>query len=102
LFAEGVELLAPGGRFVQIGAARGTAEGISPASLFRGKRIIGNLMYRSEVLPMLLSFLAKNHQRLPFDKIISHRYALADINTAFQDADWQARETQVTRAVIVP
>ena len=50
----------------------------------------------------LLDFLARNHARLPFDKILSHRYPLDSINEAFEAADWQARQIQVTRAVIVP
>ena len=51
---------------------------------------------------MLLDFLARNHARLPFEKMISHRYSLESINDAFEAADWQARQTQVTRAVILP
>ena len=102
LLSEGLDFLAPGGRFVQIGAAQGASASLNPAQLLRGKRIIGNLMYRSQVLPMLLDFLARNHARLPFEKILSHRYPLERINDAFEAADWQARQTHVTRAVIVP
>ena len=102
LFTEGVELLAPGGRFIQIGATQGQPATVNPSLLLKGRRIIGNLMYRNQVLPMLMQFLEHNHARLPFDKIISDRYPLERINEAFEAAEWQGKQTQVTRAVIVP
>jgi Zn-dependent alcohol dehydrogenase len=39
----------------------------------------------------------------PYDRLISHRFDLADINEAFEQSEWQkAAETPVVRAVVVP
>ena len=51
---------------------------------------------------MLLNFLVKNQNKLPFDKLISHKFPLAKINEAFPQAEWNQRQTEITRAVLVP
>ncbi len=103
LMEEGVNMLASGGAFVQIGAVQGgkTAT-ISPAGLLRGKTIMGSLMYRPRMLPLLLDMLAKKHEQVPFHKIISHRYPLDQVNAAFAEAEWEGRQTTVTRALLIP
>jgi hypothetical protein len=34
--------------------------------------------------------------------MISHRFPLAQINEAFSTAEWSGRQTDVTRAILVP
>ncbi len=51
---------------------------------------------------MLLNFLVRNQHKLPFDKIVSHKFPLAEVNEAFPQAEWSARQTDITRARLVP
>jgi Zn-dependent alcohol dehydrogenase len=59
-------------------------------------------MYRPSLLPMMLENLVKKQGKLPFDKIVSHTFPLADINAAFEQAEWADRQTNVTRSMLVP
>ena len=103
LLAEGIEMLDNGGTFVEIGdIVPGRTVVIDPSTLLKGKRIIGSLMYPAHLLPSILDFLERNLDRRPFHKIVSHKFKLADINDAFPKAEWHARQTEVTRAVLVP
>ena len=103
LLAEGIEMLDSGGTFVEIGdIVPGRTVAIDPSTLLKGKRIIGSLMYPAHLLPSILDFLERNLDRRPFHKIVSHKFKLADINDAFPKAEWHTRQTEVTRAVLVP
>jgi threonine dehydrogenase-like Zn-dependent dehydrogenase len=103
LMEEGVAMLASGGTFVQIGAVPpGATASISPGMLLRGKRIMGSLMYRPQVLPMLLEIMARRRDRLPFDRIVSRHYPLEEVNRAFAEVEWHDHPVEVTRAVLVP
>jgi L-iditol 2-dehydrogenase len=103
LLPEGVAMLRNGGTFVEIGniVPDSKAE-IYPSQLLRGKKIVGSLMYRPSIIPMVLSFLVKTKGKYPFEKMVSHRFPLAQINEAFPVAEWSGRQTEVTRAVLVP
>ena len=59
-------------------------------------------MYRPSRLPVLLDYLVRNQDKLPFHKIVSHTYPLADVNGAFVRSEWDQRQTEVTRAMLVP
>ena len=59
-------------------------------------------MYRPSLLPELLDFLVRNQDRLPFNKLVSHTFPLADVNEAFEAAEWSQRQTEITRAMLVP
>ena len=103
LLAEGIDMLGNGGTFVEIGdIVAGREVSIDPSKLLRGKNIVGSLMYRPDLLPTLLNFLVKNQNKLPFHKLISHKFPLAEINEAFPQAEWSQRQTEITRAVLVP
>ncbi len=75
---------------------------IDPSKLLQGKNIVGSLMYRPALLPELLDFLARNRDRLPFHKLVSHQFPLAEVNEAFEKAEWSQRQTEITRAMLVP
>ena len=103
LLAEGIDMLSNGGTFVEIGdIVRGREVSIDPSKLLSGKNIVGSLMYRADLLPTLLDFLVRNQHRLPFHKIVSHKFPLAEVNEAFPQAEWNARQTDITRAMLVP
>ena len=103
LLAEGVDMLSNGGNFVEIGdIVRGREVSIDPSKLLFGKSILGSRMYRPGLLPTLLDFLVRNQHRLPFHRIVSHKFPLAEVNEAFAQAEWDQRQTEITRAMLVP
>ena len=104
LLSEGIEMLTNGGTFVEIGLYfGGQTIPFDPSVLVTtGKRIVGSIMYRPVLMSTILDFLVRNRNKLPFEKMISHKFKLEDVNDAFQQAEWDQRQTQVTRAVLVP
>ena len=52
--------------------------------------------------PPLLAFLVRNQDKLPFHKLVSHKFPLAEVNEAFAQAEWSQRQTEITRAMLVP
>jgi Zn-dependent alcohol dehydrogenase len=103
LMAEGIDMLSNGGSFVEIGdIVRGREVSIDPSKLLSGKNILGSRMYKPSLLPTLLDYLVRNQHKLPFEKLISHKYPLADVNEAFAHSEWAQRQTEVTRAMLVP
>ena len=64
---------------------------------------MGSGMYEPKRIPMLLNMIERNLDRLPFDRIVSTRYPIEDVDRAFAEADWMTSgSTEVTRAVLVP
>ena len=51
---------------------------------------------------MKMEMMRQNLDRLPFDKIVSNTFPLAEVNADFEQAEWDNRQTSVTRAVLVP
>ena len=67
------------------------------------KKIVGVIQYDPGVIPRALDFLVRNRTRWPFDRLISHKYPLEDINKAFAEAEWHSKDTTtITRAALVP
>ena len=103
LLLEGIEFLAPGGTFVEIGnIVRGTSVAIDTQTLLRGKKILGSSMYPPKLIPMMLETLVKQRGKVPYEKIVSHTFPLEEINTAFEQAEWLDRQTTITRSMLVP
>lgn len=103
LLAEGIELLTNGGTFVEIGnISRQRTVTIDPSSLLRGKKIMGSLMYRPQLLPLMMEAIVKKQGKVPYEKIVSHTYPLAEVNQAFAESEWHERQTGVSRSMLVP
>ena len=75
---------------------------IDTSTILRGQRIIGSAMYRPQLLPMMLETLVKQKGKVPYEKVVSHYYPLADVTKAFKDAEWLDRQTAVSRSMLVP
>ena len=102
---EGIEMLRPGGTYLEIGTiSRGAKVELEPATLVWGaKKIVGVIMYDAAVIPRALDFLLRNQRRFSFERLISHKYPLESINQAFADSEWHNRETtKISRAALVP
>jgi threonine dehydrogenase-like Zn-dependent dehydrogenase len=103
LLQEGVSMLAAGGTFVEIGnIMKGRMATMEPLSLLQSKRIVGSNMYRPSLLPTILDFIVRNRRAMPLQKVISHRFTLAELNEAFAYSEWSGRKTEVIRSAIVP
>jgi D-arabinose 1-dehydrogenase-like Zn-dependent alcohol dehydrogenase len=103
LLVEGVDFLTNGGTFVEIGdIVRGKTTPFDPSTVLRGKKIMGSSMYRPSLLPVMMEMMAKNLNKRPYTKIVSNTFPLAKINDAFAQAEWDNKQTGVTRAMLVP
>ena len=104
---EGIAMTRNGGTYLEIGniSPRQTVEIDPSLMVFGSKRYQGVLTYDPWVIPRALDFLVRNRDRFPFEKIISHRFPLDQINEAFEQAEWFNRsgdQAKITRASIVP
>jgi D-arabinose 1-dehydrogenase-like Zn-dependent alcohol dehydrogenase len=104
LLTEGLEMLTNGGTFLEIGLFfRGQTIEFDPSAVvLTGKRIVGSVMYKPTLMSTILDFLVRNRSKLPFDKMVSHKFPLADVNDAFEQSEWSQRQTAISRAVLVP
>ena len=103
LLEEAIPMLSNGGTFVQVGLGLpGQTATITPVELLRGKTIMGTIMYRPRVIPMLLDILSRRENLKPLDHIVSKTYSLADVNQALIDMDWMQSQVQPARASVVP
>ncbi|MBI3968269.1 MAG: zinc-binding dehydrogenase [Chloroflexi bacterium] len=102
---EGIQLIRDGGRYLEIGCiCPGPTFELEPGYLVRhSKRIVAILQYDPSALADAIEFVRRNLTRLPFEKILSHKFAFEDINEAFQKAEWFGRQTEapITRAALV-
>lgn len=96
---EGLEMIKRGGTYILIGNINvGKKVEIDPARVvIFSKRMVGVVWYEDWVIPRLLEFLKKNRTKYPFDRILSSKYRLAEINQAFE----ASHRREVTRASLV-
>jgi L-iditol 2-dehydrogenase len=102
---EGIDMLRAGGTYLEIGTiSRGAKFEFEPSQLVWGaKKIVGVIMYEPWVIPRALDFLTRNKTRFPFEKLISHKYPLTEINRAFSESEWHSRDTTaIMRSALVP
>ena len=105
---EGLQMVRSGGTYLEIGnISFGNSVPLDPSALVWGaKRIVGVIMYDPWVIPEALDYLVRTRNKYPHEEVVSHdKYALTDIDKAFEEAEWQkdgGGVTKVRRAVIVP
>jgi len=86
---EGLQMLAPGGRYLEVGCVHtGTSFGFDPAYLtLRNRSMTGLVYYEAWALQEALRFLERNRTRFPWDRLRVTPYALSEIDRAFAEAD---------------
>ncbi len=102
---EGLDMLRAGGTYIEIGTiSRGAKVELEPSLLVWGsKKIVGVFQYDPWVIPRALDFLVRTKNRWPWDRILSHKYPLEQINEAFAASEWHNKETlTLTRAALTP
>ncbi len=99
VFAEGIRLVRPGGRYVSIGnIVPGRPVSFDPGLLTRRSiAIFGVVRYEPHYLLKALRFLERNLVRFPFQELLDAEFRLEDVGEAL---DRSARR-EVTRASIV-
>lgn len=106
VFNEGVAMLRPGGRYLEIGNIGGGSTSFVPARLVHtSKTVFGVGTYDPRIMPKVLDLLARTRQRYPYARATSHKFRLEQVNDAFKQAEWVNRPTGsigITRASIVP
>ena len=84
-FNEGLELIRRGGRYVVVGQLGTGTTTIRPSLIVSKQlRILGSLSGRAKAYWKALDFIAAHRTAIPFERMISSHYALADVNIAME------------------
>jgi Zn-dependent alcohol dehydrogenase len=65
---------------------------------YQGKKLWGSALYKSWVIPKVLDFLVRTKNKYPFDKLISDKFKLEEIEKAMK----LGAEGKAIRAGVVP
>jgi threonine dehydrogenase-like Zn-dependent dehydrogenase len=97
---EGLRMTAPGGRYAEIGNINvGWNTEFDPSWLvFRSISVHGIVHYTAGDLRNALDLMSRTVDELPYDKVISHTFPLAEIDTAFEQQD----KGHITRSALIP
>jgi len=100
--SEGIKMLTPGGTYLLVGMISGKIafKGDLDATEFtyQGKKLWGSALYKSWVIPKVLDFLVRTKNKYPFDKLISAKFKLEEIEKAMK----LGAEGKAIRAGVVP
>ena len=101
---EGLGMVRQGGTYLEVGnISLGQTATIDPSMLvWQNKKLIAVNMYDPAILPVALDFLSRNRDRFPLSRVVSHKFSLEKIDEAFQQAEWEGKQTATARAVITP
>ena len=100
-FPLALDLLRDGGTLIEVGAFvdLGTVP-INPADILgRNLTIVGVAGEDSRVYDATLRMLAEHHDRVPFDRAVTHRFPIEQADEAMQTA---LRADDAMKVVIVP
>ena len=97
---EGIQMVGSGGRYVEIGnISPGLTYAADPAFwVTQNITIFGNNHYSKRHLRDALQMLPRTRTKYPYDRIVSHKFPLTEINAAFAAQDKGA----ITRSSLVP
>ncbi|MDP8923837.1 MAG: zinc-binding dehydrogenase [Chloroflexota bacterium] len=97
---EGIKMVGRAGRYLEIGnISPGLTYTLDPQWLVGHNRsILGMVYYEAEHLQQALDLVQRTRDAYPWDRVLSHKLPLEQINEAFELAD----QGKVTRAAIVP
>lgn len=85
---EGIAMLRPGGRYVEVGGVLpGTRVELDLGRLTRGGHaLLPVIRYLPRHLEEAIAFLERNVDRLPLEGLVDGRYRLDDVHRAFEDS----------------
>jgi D-arabinose 1-dehydrogenase-like Zn-dependent alcohol dehydrogenase len=98
-FNEGLDLIRRGGRYIVVGQLGSETTTFRPSLIVSKQlRILGSLSGRAKAYWKALDFLSRHKDHIPFDRMISNRYPLAEVNTAME----RMRRYEEIKPVIEP
>jgi threonine dehydrogenase-like Zn-dependent dehydrogenase len=102
---EGLDMVRINGTFVDIGNI--VPQTITlPATKVITQQIKwkGLMHYNPWIMPSALDFLVRTREKYPLSRVVSHSFALRDVNRAFELAEWQGKQTgtAATRVILKP
>lgn len=97
-FVEGIRMVRPGGRLVQVGISGANHIPVPPKLLFRGVQIFSTVMAEARHFHQAIDFLSNRGKQFDFGKLLSNRYPLDRLSDAL-DAMANFREV---KPVILP
>ncbi|MGN6358331.1 MAG: zinc-binding dehydrogenase [Novosphingobium sp.] len=97
-FLEGMRMVRPGGRLIQVGISGANDIPVPPKLLFRGVQIISTVMAEARHFHQAVDFIATRQDSFDFNKLISNRYPLDQLSQALM----AMAELREVKPVIVP
>ena len=98
-FNEGVDLIRRGGRYLIVGQLGSGTTTIKPSLIVTKQlQIVGSLSGRAKAYWKALDFLAAHNTEFPFERMISNRYALDEVNMAME----RMKNYEEIKPVLVP
>jgi D-arabinose 1-dehydrogenase-like Zn-dependent alcohol dehydrogenase len=98
-FNEGLDLIRRGGRYVVVGQLGSGTTAIKPSLIVSKQlRILGSLSGRAKAYWKALDFIAAHRVDIPFERMISNRYTLDEVNIAMQ----RMKNYEEVKPVIAP
>jgi threonine dehydrogenase-like Zn-dependent dehydrogenase len=102
---EGLDMVRINGTFVDIGNIVPQTVTL-PATKVITQQIkwLGVMHYDPWIVPAALDLLVRTREKYPLSALGSHSFPLADINQAFELAEWQGKDggTAATRVILKP
>lgn len=106
VFNEGLAMLRPGGRYLEIGNIGGGSVPFVPSRLVNtNKTVYGIGLYDPRIMPKVLDFLMRTRDKYPYARATSHKFRLDQINEAIAQSEWVNRPgeaVRITRASVIP
>jgi len=102
---EGLDMVRFNGKYVDIGNIIPATVTLPATKVITQQiRWLGVTHYNPWIVPVALDFLVRTRDRYPLSKVVSHSFALADVNRAFELAEWQGKSggTAATRVILKP
>jgi threonine dehydrogenase-like Zn-dependent dehydrogenase len=98
-FNEGLEMIRRGGRYVVVGQLGSGATTFKPSLIVTKQlRIVGSISGRAKGYWKALDFIASHRDAIPFERMISSRYSLDEVNVAME----RMKNFEEIKPVIVP
>jgi threonine dehydrogenase-like Zn-dependent dehydrogenase len=102
---EGLDMVRINGTFLDIGNIVPQTVTLPATKVITNQITWTGLMhYDPWIVPAALDFLVRTRERYPLSKVVSHAFALSDINRAFEAAEWQGKGSgsAATRVILKP
>ncbi len=84
-FGEGLDIVRRGGRYLVVGQLGEGSTTIKPSTIVKKNvHVIGSFSGDARSYFKALDFVSRQQERIPFEKMITGRYKLSEVNTALQ------------------